>query len=349
VSDYETRQRRRNSVVGVFVILGMSALVWLIFKFGDLPGIVTKYSSFEVFVQFPTAPGVQKDTPVRFCGFQIGRVTNVMAPEIRKDKDTGLEYYQTVVVLSIHNRYVTIPSCVQVKLMTRGLGSSYIELKQNPGVPLKPEDPNRPETIYLVDQIWLQGGTGMTSEFFPEESQQKLSDLIDGINEFIGNANDIVGDNDSKANIKTTLANFADASEQAKLTLEEFRKLAAAGTTTLEHADSKVDQVVASVVDTSKEIREFAVTGTSTLKSVDAKAERLITAMVDTSEQLSRAMSELQSVLEKVDNGQGTAAKLINDGNFYENLLENTEQLQALLEEMKTFVKELRSKGIKLF
>jgi len=216
-------------------------------------------------------------------------------------------------------------------------------------VPLTPEDPNRPETIYLVDQIWLQGGTGMTSEFFPEESQQKLSDLIDGINEFISNANDIVGDNESKANIKATLANFADASEEAKVTLEEFRKLAAAGTTTLEHADSRVDDVVASVIDTSKEIREFAATGTSTLKSVDAKAERLIVAMVDTSEQLSRAMVELQTILQKIDNGQGTAAKLINDGNFYENLLENTEQLKSLLEEMKEFIKELREKGIKLF
>jgi len=349
VSDYETRQRRRNFIVGIFVILGMTSLVWLIFKFGDLPGIVTQYSSYEVFVQFPTATGVQKDTPVRFCGYQIGRVTNVMAPEIRKDKDTGLEYYQTVVVLSIHNRYVTIPSSVDVKLMTRGLGSSYIELKQTPGVPLNPIDPNRPETIYLVDQVWLQGGTGMTSEFFPEESQQKLSDLIDGINEFIANANDIVGDSESKANIKATLANFADASEEAKVTLEEFRKLAAAGTTTLEHADSKVDDVVASVIDTSKEIREFAATGTSTLKSVDAKAERLIVALVDTSEQLSKAMVELQSILQKVDNGQGTAARLINDGNFYENLLENTEELQALLEEMKVFVKELRDKGIKLF
>jgi len=71
VSDYETSQRRYNIVVGLFVILGVCAFVWLIFKFGDLPGIVTKLDSFEVFVQFPTAPGVQKDTPVRFCGYQI--------------------------------------------------------------------------------------------------------------------------------------------------------------------------------------------------------------------------------------------------------------------------------------
>ena len=99
MSDYETTQRRRNMIVGAFVVVGVCALVWLIFKFGDLPTVVTKMGSFEVYVQFPTAPGVQTDTPVRFCGYQIGRVTKVMAPEIRKDMVTGLEYYQTIVVL----------------------------------------------------------------------------------------------------------------------------------------------------------------------------------------------------------------------------------------------------------
>jgi len=351
VSDYETSQRRRNIVVGLFVILGICALVWLILKFGDLPGIVTKMDSFEVFVQFPTATGVQKDTPVRFCGYQIGRVTNVMAPEVRKDLETHLEYYQTVVVLSIDKRYVTIPSSVGVKLMTRGLGSSYIELKQYPGKPLVPLDPNRPETKYLVDKIPLQGSTGMTSEFFPEESQKKLDGLIEGLEILIANANEIIGDKDSKENIMKTLATFAQASKQAKDTLEEFEKLAAAGTTTLENADSKLEDVVTAVVDTSEEIQKFAATGTSTLKSVDAKTEQLVAAMVDTSEQLSKAMGELKLVLEKVNNGQGSAARLINDGNFYENLLENTEQLKSLLEEMKSFVDEWRDKkiGIKLF
>ena len=339
MSDYETSQRRRNFVVGVFVILGLSALGWLIFKFGDLPGIVTKYRSFEVFVQFPSAPGVQRDTPVRFCGYQIGRVTNVMTPEIRKDLVTDLEYYQTVVVLNIDKKYGTIPDDVEVKMMTRGLGSSYIELKQDPRKPARDDS-------FLKDKTILQGSTGMTSEFFPEDSQKKLDGLIDGLQELIANANEVIGDNQSKDNMRKTLANLADASGQAKQTLVEFEKLAAAGTTTLKNADTKVQEIVASVVETSDQIKQFATAGTSTLKSVDAKAERLVVAMVETSEQLSGAMGELQSVLEKVNNGQGTAARVLNDGTFYENLLENTDQLQTLLEEMRAFIAEWRNKSI---
>ncbi|MCP4263508.1 MAG: MCE family protein [Planctomycetes bacterium] len=314
MSDYETTQRRRNMIVGVFVVVGVCALVWLIFKFGDLPTAVTKMGSFEVYVQFPTAPGVQTDTPVRFCGYQIGRVTKVMAPDIRKDKFTGLEYYHTVVVLSIDKMYVNIPSNIEVKLMSRGLGSSYIELKQFPEKPAEPLDPNRPETIYLVDKILLQGSTGITSEFFPEESQKKLENLVDGLRILVTNANDILGNRNNKENLQKTIANLTEASGEAKRTIEEFRK--------------------------------FAIAGRTTLTNVDTKTEELVVAFVDTSEEIGKASAQMRQILEKINNGQGSAARLINDGRFYENLLEDTQQIQLLLEELKSFVTQARNKGV---
>ncbi len=321
MSDYETTQKRRNMIVGIFVIIGIGALVWLIFKFEDLPSAVTKMGSFEVFVQFPTAPGVQTDTPVRFCGYQIGKVTKVMAPEIRRDMVSGLEYYQTVVILSVDKRYVNIPSNIEVKLMTRGLGSSYIELKQHPNKPEVPLDPNRPETIFLVDKIWLQGSTGMTSEFFPEESQKKLVELVESLRVLSGHANDIISNPDNKENLQKMLANLADASQQATEMMQQAKQ-------------------------TIEEFRKFAVAGTTTLTNVDAKTEELVVAMVDTSEEIGKAAIRLRQILETINDGQGSAAKLINDGRFYENLLENTQQLQLLLDEIKTFVAQAREKGV---
>lgn len=290
MSDYETTQRTRNIIVGIFVIVAMFALVWLIFKFGDLPTVVGKFRSFQVFVQFPTAQGVWKNTPVHFCGYEIGSVTEVMAPQMRTDLDTGLEYHQTVVILSINKKYVNIPSDVEVKLMTRGLGSSYIEIKEP-----RP-DPNRPVTEFLAEGSLLQGSTGMTSEFFPEESQKKLDKLADGLGTLVNNANNILGDEKNRENIKTSLANLSDASKQATQTL--------------------------------KELQEFFTAGT------DASAE------------LSKALAELRLILEKVNSGQGTAAKLINDGRLYENLLENTQQTQVLLEELRAFMAKSRDKGL---
>jgi ABC-type transporter Mla subunit MlaD len=280
--------------VGIFVVAALVALVWLIFMFEDLPSFVTAWKSFEVRVQFRTAPGVQKDTPVRFCGYQIGGVATVMAPQIRQEirdgEKTGLEYHQTLVVLSINNEYVNIPYNSEIKLMTRGLGSSYIEI--TPPLP----DPNKSVTKFLKDGSLLQGATGMTSEFFPEESQEKLDELTNKLDTLLNNVNDVIGDEENKENIKKTLANLSEASNQAAQALEEF--------------------------------------------------EGFFAAAIDTSEELSKTAAELRVILEKVNAGKGTVAKLVNDGRLYENLLENSQQMQVLLEELREFTAKSRDKGL---
>jgi len=298
VSDYETTQRRRNIVVGIFVVVAMCALVWLIFKFREFPTAISRYRSFQVFVQFPTAPRVQRDTPVHFCGYQIGRVIDVKAPERLADLNTGQEYHQTVVVLGIRKKYVNIPSNVEVKLMMRGLGSSYIELKVDPAkLPAPPRDPNRPETEFLVDKMLLQGSTGMTSEFFPEESQEKFEELVDTMKDVLDNANDIIGDPDSKENLKKILANVSDATKQVAETLEELQKFFVAGT--------------------------------------------------EASEELRAMVRELRQILAKVNSGEGTAAKFVNDARLYEGLVESTEQLQVLLRELKSLIDKVNEKGFR--
>jgi phospholipid/cholesterol/gamma-HCH transport system substrate-binding protein len=322
VSDYESIQRRRNIIVGIFMIVAISALVWLIFKFGDLPSAISKFNSFEVYVQFPSAPGVQKDTPVQFCGYQIGRVTKVMAPEKCRDLVTGLEYHQTKVALSIDKKYVNIPSNVEIKLMMRGLGSSYVELTVDPTkLPAPPIDPNRPETVFLADGMLKQGSTGMTSEFFPAESQKKFEDIADSLKYLIDDARDFIGDPNSKENLKGTLANLHIASHEAVETMQQAKQ-------------------------TVQEFRQMAATGTRTLQSADAKAEKLVASLINTSDQLGEVTSQLRVILEKANSGDGTVAKLLNDGQLYENMLEGIEQMQLLLEELKSFMAKSQDKGL---
>ena len=277
--------------MGLFVVVALGALFWMVFKFGDLPVFVSEWKSFKVMVQFPTAPGVQENTPVRFCGYQIGRVTDVKPPEILKDLNTGRFYHQTVVVLNIDKKYDNIPANVEVKLMARGLGSSYIEFRA------QPFDVKEPEGEFLGVGSLLQGSTGMTSEFFPEESQKKLDELADGLKTLINNANDVLGDEANKENLRTTLANLSDMSEQATQALKEFQ--------------------------------EFSIAAAST------------------SEQLSETLAELRVILEKLNSGQGSAARFINDGQLYENMLENTQQLQVLLEDLESFITEVNEKGLR--
>ena len=295
-------------MVGLFVIIALGAFGWLIFMFGDLPVLVGTVKSYHVKVQFPSAPGVQENTPVRFCGYQIGRVTRVSPPEVLKDLNTGRFYHQTMVILGINRKFDDIPADVEAKLMSRGLGSSYVDLK------LRAFDVNEPTGEMLKPGSLLQGSTGVTSEFFPEESQKKLEEMVDGIVALVENANNILGDPQNRENLRVTLSNLSQATAQATVSLQEFERFSAAGTRTLTNANDKLDSVMS--------------------------------AMVDASEQLSETAAQFKQVLWKVNHGQGTAGKFVNDGRLYENLLENSHQLEILIEEMKYFVAESRQKGL---
>ncbi len=330
MSDYEAAQRRRDVVVGIFVILGLGALGWMILKFGDLPTAITRMKSFDVYVQFPTAPGVMKDTPVRFCGYQVGRVTAVMPPKILPDRNTGQEYHQTLCVLSIDRKYADIPSNVEVKLMTRGLGSSYLELKVDPTkLPAPPRYAEDPTSCFLKEGMPLQGSTGITSEFFPEESQEKLTNLVDDIRAFVGNANRIIGDPNNQQNFRATLANLSKTSDAFPAVVEQTIAVMKKGQETLE------------------EFRRLATSGGETLKSTDAKVERLVASMVVASDEIGKSVAQLRLAVAKVNEGQGSAGRLLNDGRLYESLLESTTQLNILLKDLKQLIDKISEKGLR--
>jgi hypothetical protein len=140
--DYETTQKRRNQIVGVFVLVGLIAFVWLVFRFGDLPASVAGLRSFRVYAQFASAPGVQRDTPVRFCGYQVGRITAVEPPKllgaIQEGQASGPPYYQTTLVMGIEDPYTEIPLQSQIKLMRRGSAAATSRSFRPLRIPARP-------------------------------------------------------------------------------------------------------------------------------------------------------------------------------------------------------------------
>jgi len=358
VSDYETIQRRRNVIVGMFVVVAMCALGWLVFKFGDMPRWISRMGSYDVFVQFAKAPGVQTNTPVRWCGYQVGMVTAVRPPKrmlevendaevdpnAEADPNTEAEtdtrpkkkkaYHQVLVVLSIDDAYKDIPDDVNAVLLTKGFGSSYIDLQPKPYDVNKPNRPGlkspkntRPKT--------LQGSTGITSEFFPEELQNDVGELVAKMNTLAKNANDILGDPNNKRNVKHAVENLAAVSGEATARLQDAND-------TLRY----INEAVKAAKPAIEAIRKLADTGTKTLDSTRPKAEKLLTNLVDASEDFGKSLSEARSILAKVNSGEGSAGRLVNDGKFYENLVENAEQLELLLKEIKAFVSWAREKGV---
>ncbi len=328
MSDYNSSQKRINMIVGSFVIVGFAAFLWLIFIFGELPIAVTELRSFRVVVRFPSAPGIQQNTPVYYCGYQVGRVVNVMAPEPVINRIPGGPHHEVKVTLAIQSRYKTIPSNVEFVVMKRSMGSSFVDLQVDPDLPLVPLDSANAATAYLYDEMPIRTGTtSMSSEFFPKETQKKLENLMDSITQLAQNANDVVGDQENQISIKTALANVKDATLQAKETLASIRKFSDTGTVAIE--------------DTSKNVG-------STLASIRNLSDKGTVAVEEIAMDIANSLKELQLVLQRAKAGNGTAARLLNDGRLYENLLDSSQELQLALEQLKFLAADAREKGIKL-
>ena len=302
MADYETEQKKRNFIVGGFMIIAFCAFWYMVFIFGELPVFVSYLRSFKVLVNFDSAAGVQTNTPVKYCGYQVGKVTKVSSPQPATDRKSGQSYHQVKVTMAIEKEYSIIPSHVNIMLMKRGLGSSSIELEVDPDKPLTRLYPDQPGSEYLIDKMVLTGTTGVSSEFFPPDVQAKLETLVDSIGALAANANAILGDSENQMNIKKTLANVTEATAQATETLKAVKQFSDAGT-------AKMDEVAENVND---------------------------------------SLVELRSVLEKINSGDSTAAKLLNDGRLYENLLDSSQELQMALEQLKILAAEARDKGIKI-
>jgi phospholipid/cholesterol/gamma-HCH transport system substrate-binding protein len=63
---------------------------------------------------------------------------------------------------------------------------------------------------------------------------------------------------------------------------------------------------------------------------------------------LERVLSESRQILEKIDSGEGTVGKMINDGRLYEDLLESSQELRMLLEQIKEWTEQARQDGLRI-
>jgi len=297
MSDYDSIQNKRNMIVGAFVIVGVLVFAYMVFLFGELPVTVTKFTSYTVKVRFPFAPGVQKSTPVQYCGYQIGKVTYVEPPMPFQDKDDRFTH-QVMVEMAISRDYPSIPANVKVKLLRRGMGSSYIELRTAP-ITAKEFDTLEPK--FLRQGMILQGESGVISELLPEDLQDKVDSFFTKVTVLVDNLNVVIGDANNQQNLKKSLANLSKATEESVATLQEIREFSQTG-------KQKLASVTESVMQTSEELGETLIELRRILNKINSgegTVGKLITDgklyenLLDSSEELKESLKKMKKTLEK--------------------------------------------------
>jgi phospholipid/cholesterol/gamma-HCH transport system substrate-binding protein len=104
--------------VGVFLLLGFLAMVFLALKVGNFGGERNGHA-YNVEARFENIGGLKIGAPVKSAGVLVGRVK-----EIRLDKDT----FRAVAKLAMDNRF-EFPKDTSASILTSGLlGEVYIGL-----------------------------------------------------------------------------------------------------------------------------------------------------------------------------------------------------------------------------
>ncbi len=113
--------RTRTDVwVGLFVLIGGIALLFLALKSANLTSFQLVDTSYPVLAKFDNIGGLKPRAAVKSAGVVVGRVDNISFDDKR---------YQASVKLSLDSRYV-FPKDSSLKILTSGLlGEQYIGIE----------------------------------------------------------------------------------------------------------------------------------------------------------------------------------------------------------------------------
>jgi phospholipid/cholesterol/gamma-HCH transport system substrate-binding protein len=105
--------------VGIFVVAGLGALLFLALKVGNMTGFESD-QTYTVKASFENIGGLKPRAPIKSAGVVVGRVSDISFDN---------ESYEAVVSLKLDGRY-RFPKDTSAAIMTSGLlGEQYIALE----------------------------------------------------------------------------------------------------------------------------------------------------------------------------------------------------------------------------
>lgn len=315
--------------VGIFVLIGIILLVYMSLRVGGIQ--FGREEGYEISIRLDSSAGLDKDAPVRVAGVEIGRI-----------KDIALQNNKAKVTMRIHPD-VKIGKDFTAVLKTKGLlGERYVELI--PGSPNAPSlepggELTRITTYTDIDKlIGILGDAAADIKKATEsignvlggsEGQASLKKIITNIEDITKRLDNIVKTNDEK--FGRIMSNLEVFSEDLKGRGPDIIK-------GLKAVADNLNQVIAENKDTLKD-------GFGNLKSATQKLGETM----DTINRLAKniepkiddSVNTVNSIVRKIDKGEGTLGKLVNDTSVHDNFNKTLTGINSYLgrvESFKTFI-----------
>jgi len=333
--------------VGVMVVATIIITVILVFVFGEFPAVLKP--RYTVYLRFSDAPGVSRDTPIKKSGILIGRVTDV---ELREEGG--------VMVTARIDKDKLIRQHEVARITTSLLGDSVIhfvdsgrkDLARTPvadGVELEGFAYDDPIQVVAKLQERLAGAIGSITHTSDELGQviQQVGGILKGneekINRIIAqtdetsglfqqtvrNANDIIGNPETKARIQDALVQVPELMRETRDTVRQFN----GALTLLDKNLRNVDQFTTSLGDQGKAMVGHLNTSAANLDEV---------------------LAQLAVLTKRVNSGQGTLGRLLTDDELYakiDRVVGNVEELswklRPILQDVRVVSDSMARHGVR--
>lgn len=286
-------------------ILSITALVLLVLGFNFLKGRDLFNRSNKLYMVFYDLGGLAKSNEVKINGYVIGKVYELNA----KDKNVN------GIVATINlSEDVNIPDNSTAVISSPIIGASYIDIEKGSStVYLQPGDTLKTRIdVGILDDVKSQLTPTLTS----------VREGIDSLKLLLSNVNKLFT-NESRANLQQTLSNLSMATNSLNKLMDTERGALAMSL-------NNVNAITANLKNNNDSITATI----SNAKRATAKlADLEIQPVIDT---LSRTISQLKSVVAKIDSKDGTLGALINDKAIYNKLHDAILSAEILMDDLRT-------------
>jgi phospholipid/cholesterol/gamma-HCH transport system substrate-binding protein len=308
---------QRNVLVGAVVLVGLGMLAWMVLQFANKASQFFLTHGTKITMTTAAAGGLTDGSPVSYKGVNVGRVTGVRRVLNQRSGED-------IVIDALIQTSPPLPANLHGRIKQTSLlgGSAMIELEPDPAAATRP-------SLARVGGF-LSEGANLPAEPVPDITSlgDNIRDLSSSMQLTITSINDLLRDPKVKEDIKVSLTNARETLENANRISARLDKLGATLEKTADNAQGAIGDVRVTVTDARGEIKKMS----------DNLNQRL--------QQVAESLQHVQSVAQKIDKGEGTAGKLVNDPKLYDSLADTTAELNLMVKDMRRLIQQWEQEGI---
>lgn len=259
------------------------------------------------YVYYDNVQGLQTSSAVQVKGLSVGRVSKIELIDSEKVK-------VTVAVTS----KVTVPVGTTAELGSADLlGTKIIRLKLGLGTQMVEDGATIPGMIEggVIDNISLE-----------------LSPLITDLRHVITTLDTVLIGVSGVLN-ESTANSLANTVTSLDVTMKNFSELSV----TLNRESEQLASVIRNANSISENLASNNERISNIMRNAETTTNNLAAAPIEeTVKELQSAASQLDAIMTKINNSQGTMGMIVNDKQLYGNLTQSLETLNALMEDINT-------------